>query len=199
MQFNFFEKKPELIIDHDGIVEYYPQFFERSDIYLERLFSEVQFSQNQMRIWGKEVTLPRLECWYGESEYTYSGMTLKPHPWSSTVLEIKNQIENLLHESFNSCLVNLYRNGDDYVGPHADDEKELGKNPVIASVSFGASRKFLMKHRLEKQMKHELLLHSGDLLVMKGEFQHSWTHSLPKMKKELNPRINLTFRKIHKV
>lgn len=197
MQFSFFDKKQETLIDHDGIVEYYPQFFDASEELFQRINAEVKFTQNFIRIWGKELSLPRVESWIGDKAYTYSGLTLKPHPWTSSIYLIKEQIEKYLSQDFNSCLVNLYRTGEDYVGPHADDEKELGSEPFIASVSLGASRRFVMKHRYEKDRQCEVLLQSGDLLVMKGVFQHFWLHSLPKMKKEMNPRINLTFRTIY--
>lgn len=197
MQFSFFDKKQETLIDHDGIVEYYPQFFDASEELFQRINAEVKFTQNSIRMWGKELPLPRVESWIGDKAYTYSGLTLKPHPWTSSIYLIKEQIEKYLSQDFNSCLVNLYRTGEDYVGPHADDEKELGSEPFIASVSLGASRRFVMKHRYEKDRQCEVFLQSGDLLVMKGAFQHFWLHSLPKMKKEMNPRINLTFRTIY--
>lgn len=197
MQFSFFDKKRETLIDHDGIVEYYPQFFDASEELFQKMITEVKFSQNTIKMWGKELPLPRLESWFGEKAYTYSGLTLKPNPWTPSIFLMKEQIEKNFSQHFNSCLVNLYRTGEDYVGPHADDEKELGAEPFIASVSLGASRKFVMKHRHEKDRQCEILLSAGDLLVMKGAFQHFWVHSLPKMKKEMNPRINLTFRTIY--
>ena len=119
---------------------------------------------------------------------------MQPHPFNKELQEIKSKIETIVNEIFTTCLLNLYRNGQDSNGWHADNEKELGKNPVIASVSFGANRLFHLKHRRESDLKQKIVLESGSLLIMKGSTQHNWLHQIPKTKKKVEPRINLTFR-----
>ena len=117
-----------------------------------------------------------------------------PYQFTNELLEIKSEVEVIVNENFSTCLLNLYRNGQDSNGWHADNEKELGKNPIIASVSFGTNRMFHLKHRYKPELKHKLILESGSLLIMKGETQHNWLHQIPKTKKNVGARINLTFR-----
>ena len=140
---------------------------------------------------------PRLTSWYGDSDkpYTFSGITLNPHTWNKELLEIKNKIEPKCEVSFNSVLLNLYRDGSDSISWHTDAEKELGKNPIIASVNFGAERKFQIRHNETKEAI-EIILNHGSLLIMKGELQHFWKHQVPKTKDVLKERVNLTFRVI---
>ena len=148
-------------------------------------------------MYGKVLKFPRLTAWYGDNDkpYSFSGITLQPNPWNEELKEIKRQIEPLCNAVFNSVLLNLYRDGKDSISWHTDAEKELGKNPKIASVNFGAEREFQLKHRTtgEKEM---IVLQHGSLLIMQGELQHYWLHQVPKRKNIERPRINLTFRKI---
>lgn len=171
---------------------------ELADNYLEKLLKNISWKQEKIKLFGKERLQPRLSAFFGERElsYTYSGLKLEPENFLPEILEIKKQVESFSENSFNSCLANLYRDGKDSMGWHADDEKELGENPVIASVSFGADRNFNLKHKKIPDLKRKILLSHGSLLLMKGETQHFWKHQLPKTKKSIGPRINLTFRNI---
>lgn len=159
----------------------------------------IHWRQDTITLFGKPVLTPRLSAWYGiqGAVYTYSGLTLHPHPFTPTLLNIKQQIEQFApHTQFNSVLLNFYRNGADSMGWHADDEPELGKNPIIASVNLGATRRFLLRRTNNKHIKHEIALHHGSLLIMQGTTQHHWQHAIPKTAKPTNARINLTFRYI---
>ena len=149
-----------------------------------------------MKFYGKAVNLPRLTAWYGEhdSDYSYSGISMKSHPWTPELLEIKSRIEEQAQIHFTSVLLNYYRDGNDHVGWHRDNEKVLRINPVIASVSFGASRTFKFRHIADKSLVRSVELTHGTYVLMKGETQHKWEHQVPKTKKVLTPRISLTFR-----
>ena len=186
----------------DGQVIIYQHFFDKleSDRFFLELLSNINWQQDRIKIFGKEVSLPRLTAWYGDpgKSYTYSGITMNPDPWSLNLLAIKERIEETVRVNFNSVLANLYRNGQDYVSWHSDDEKELGINPTIASVSFGATRRFLLRHRSNKNLETvDLSLGHGSLLIMKGSTQHYWKHQVPKTAKVKTARINLTFRVIN--
>jgi alkylated DNA repair dioxygenase AlkB len=160
-------------------------------------FTNIQWQHDKLNMYGKTVYLPRFSAWYGDSDkpYTYSGLALQPKPWNKGLLYIKERIEQVTPSVFNSVLMNWYRDGDDYIGWHTDEEPELGKNPVIASANFGESRDFVIKHN-ESGQKLSLPLGNGTLLIMKGTLQHYWKHSLPKRKKVKHARFNLTFREI---
>ncbi|MCQ1057964.1 alpha-ketoglutarate-dependent dioxygenase AlkB [Photobacterium sp. ZSDE20] len=160
-----------------------------------QLDSELNWQQQKIRMFGREILQPRLQAWCGEAEYTYSGLTMQPDPWTPTLQAIRQQLSALLGQNFNSVLANQYRNGDDYMGWHQDNEPELGEEPVIASISLGATRRFVLRHRQSKEKK-EYLLTNGSLLVMAGELQSFWQHTVPKTKRPTEPRINLTFRQI---
>ncbi|MDY6805777.1 MAG: alpha-ketoglutarate-dependent dioxygenase AlkB [Cyanobacteriota bacterium] len=192
------EKK--VVIDTDGEVILYSHFFrtEESDRFFSDLYENVKWRQDIIKMFGKEMPLPRLTAWYGDEGqcYTYSGIEQNPEPWTPTLKLIKSKVEEVAKVTFNSVLLNLYRNGKDSVSWHSDDEPELGKNPVIASVSFGATRRFSLKHKISKDRKVNLDLPNGSLLLMKGETQHSWQHQITKTAKTVEPRINLTFRTI---
>jgi len=168
----------------------------------QRLYDDLMeyaaWQQDLIKIYGRKIPIPRLTAWYGNEgiSYTYSGILMQPHAWTETLLSVKKPIETRLPCKFNSVLLNQYRNGKDSVDWHSDDEPELGKNPTIASFSVGASRKFQMRSRLNSD-KIEMLLNSGDLLIMSGETQQNWQHRIPKMLKVTEPRINLTFRTIY--
>jgi alkylated DNA repair dioxygenase AlkB len=161
-------------------------------------FNKIQWQQDKIKLFGKSIAIPRFSAWYGDAElaYTYSGLTLYTHPWIKTLLSIKKKIENVSGELFNSVLLNWYRNGSDSMSWHADNEKELGENPIIASVNFGATRKFLLRYNLNTKDKITFHLSNGSLLLMQGALQHFWQHAIPKTKKVHHPRINLTFRRI---
>ena len=148
-------------------------------------------------MFGRTVRVPRLVCWYGNRNaiYRYSGVEHIPHPWTKSLSELKTRIETFTQRTFNSVLGNLYRNGYDSMGWHSDDEKELGPNPFIASISLGSTRLFKVRHKSSKE-QIKLLLPHGSLLTMSGPFQHHWQHSIPKTSAPIAPRINLTFRDI---
>jgi alkylated DNA repair dioxygenase AlkB len=150
-----------------------------------------------MNMYGKKIDFPRLTAWYGNNDkpYSFSGITLQPLPWTSEILTIKSKIEPIAKTEFNSVLLNLYRDGNDSISWHTDAEKELGINPIIASVNFGATRKFQLRHIKTKE-KLEIELTHGSLLIMQGELQHFWQHQVPKTSKVVGERINLTFRVI---
>ena len=159
---------------------------------------EIEYQSRNIKLFGKVYKQPRLISWHGDpkASYTYSGELFKPTPWTKDLKKIKGDLKEKLDVDFNSVLLNLYRDGQDSMGLHSDDEKELGKNPVIASLSLGETRRLRFSHRTKKESFNLELCH-GDLLVMSGETQELYKHELPKSKKELGPRLNLTFRKIH--
>tara|TARA_Y100000287_G_scaffold182038_1_gene178957 strand:+ start:344 stop:928 length:585 start_codon:yes stop_codon:yes gene_type:complete len=167
---------------------------------LRELAEEIPWVQNKIKFYGKESLVPRLESWHGDEgmSYTYSGIKMDAKPWTKNLLVIKESIEPIAKTTFNSVLINYYRDGKDRVAWHSDDEKELGKNPVIASVSLGAERKFKLRHKKykENQLQHEVFLQNGSLLLMSGSTQHHWLHEIPRTAKPIGPRINLTFRVI---
>lgn len=164
---------------------------------LDRLKAETPWQQREMNLWGRKVKQPRLTAWYGDSTaaYTYSGIRNVPLPWTPLLLEIKGNVEELLQHEFNGCLLNLYRNGNDSIAKHSDDEPSLG--PVVAAVSFGAPRVFTFEERhFEGQPKRvNVTLDDCSLLLMMGDTQKNWNHEIKKVK-EAGERINLTFRNI---
>ena len=186
------------LLAKDGEVFYFGGVFDQiqSKYYLDQLLKNIHWQNDELIIFGKRITTQRQMAWYGDKTYTYSGISRTPLSWTPELLEIKKVIEKITGSDFNSCLLNLYQNGTQAMGWHSDDEKELGGNPTIASVSFGAEREFRFRHKNDKNLKTSVNLESGSLLVMKGEVQKYWHHQLPKTAKIKNPRINLTFRKI---
>lgn len=161
------------------------------------LIENTPWEQGEIKLFGKEIREPRLKAWYGSKPYTYSGVTHSPLAFTREIKGLKQSIESHTKFSFNSCLLNLYRDGTDSMGWHQDNEKELGANPIIASVSLGAERMFHLKPIQRGTSSIKLPLAHGSLLIMAGETQHYWKHQLPKTKKELGSRINLTFRWIN--
>ncbi len=161
-------------------------------------FVNINWRHDKLNMYGKEHYLPRYSAWYGDSgkSYTYSGIHLEPNAWNKGLLYIKEAIEKVSDVNFNSVLLNWYRDGDDYISWHTDAEKELSENPTIASINFGATRRFLIRRIDDHSIKLELPLKHGSLLIMKGELQHYWQHSVPKQKKVKDARFNLTFRTI---
>jgi alkylated DNA repair dioxygenase AlkB len=183
----------------DAAVYYFPQFFslEESDAYFQKLEQDISWQQESIRIFGRELPMPRLTAWYGDKGYTYSGLYNAPKPWVPVLQELKERVEEASGHIYNSVLLNLYRSGQDSMGWHADDEPELGEEPAIASLSFGGERRFSLKHRSRKDLKPvNLTLTHGSLLLMQGPTQHHWLHHIPKTKRPVQPRINLTFRHV---
>ncbi|MDA0317204.1 MAG: alpha-ketoglutarate-dependent dioxygenase AlkB [Bacteroidetes bacterium] len=182
----------------DGEISYDKNFLSSLEAsrYFKVLRNETAWQQDQIKVFGKVYDQPRLTALFANNNfpYRYSNITMYPSPFSATLLEIKEKVEQQLKKQFTTCLLNLYRHGQDSNGWHADNEKELGKNPIIASVSLGAERMFHMKHRTEKSQKIKINLTHGSLLVMSGSTQHYWLHQIPKTKKHVEERINLTFR-----
>jgi alkylated DNA repair dioxygenase AlkB len=173
----------------------------RSGETMKRLLEEICWRQETITLWGKDYLQPRLSAWYGDagSDYAYSGVVLRPHPWTDTLLAIKADVERASGHRFNSVLLNLYRNEHDSVGWHSDAEPELGKMPVIASLSLGETRTFRMRHKARKESKPVTIeLTDGSLLLMEGTTQHFLQHSVAKEREPCGPRINLTFRTILK-
>ncbi|WP_305909370.1 alpha-ketoglutarate-dependent dioxygenase AlkB [Methylomarinum sp. Ch1-1] len=170
---------------------------QQADRLFQQLLAQLDWRQERLFIYGRWIDVPRLMCWYGDPgrHYRYSGVDHEPLPWTDSLLTIKVDVESACGASFNSVLANLYRNGRDSMGCHADDEKELGRNPLIASLSLGERRLLRFRHNQSRQ-KLDLELRHGDLLLMAGELQHHWKHELPKTRKTKKARINLTFRKI---
>lgn len=170
---------------------------EESDFYFRVFLESIRWKQESMNMYGNKVYFPRLTAWYGDNDkpYTFSGLTLHTLGWTPELLAIKKKIEQKTNIIFNSVLLNLYRNGNDSISWHTDAEPELGKNPVIVSVNFGAARKFQLRHIYTKQ-KLEIELSHGSVLIMQGELQHFWQHQVPKTKELKGERINLTFRVI---
>jgi alkylated DNA repair dioxygenase AlkB len=172
-----------------------------SDIFLQRLLTEIEWKQKSIKLFGREIPEPRLTAWYGDEDalYTYSGITNQPLPWNSLLLTIKHRCEEVCGVEFNSVLLNYYRDGSDSMVWHQDNEPELGAEPIIASVSFGATRRFQFRHKKRNELPTiSVDLSHGNLLIMKGKTQQFWKHQLPKTSKAIGTRINLTFRTIVK-
>ena len=189
----------DLATIQNGEYLFYPNFFTKSesDMFLQKLIFEIEWKQESMNMYGKKINFPRLTAWYGDNDkpYSFSGITLSPKVWNEELDSIKSKIETIAKVNFNSVLLNRYRDGNDSISWHADAEKELGINPVIASVNFGATRKFQLRHIKTKE-KLEIELAHGSLLIMQGELQHFWQHQVPKTSQKVGERINLTFRVI---
>jgi alkylated DNA repair dioxygenase AlkB len=184
----------------DAEIIYYPQFFdkEQADIIYAELLQEIAWQQDNITIYGKTHPQPRLTALYGNEgkPYSYSNITMHPHPWNRLLQKIKYYIEARTEFQFTTVLLNQYRDGKDSNGWHADNEKELGTNPIIASLSFGSERVFQLKHNTITDAKKSITLEHGSLLLMKGSTQHFWKHQIPKTAKPIGTRINLTFRNI---
>ncbi len=184
----------------DADVVSYPALFSsaEADTLFEALATRIEWARKSIRLYGRTVPIPRLTAWYGDAgaTYTYSGITETPLPWTSELLDIRSRVESVAAFEFNSVLLNYYRGGRDSMSWHSDDEPELGRNPVIASVSFGAERKFQFKHRSVPEMRAAVDLTHGSLLLMTGPTQHFWKHQLPKSARAEGSRINLTFRRV---
>ena len=187
------------LLPKDGIVVYYKNLLTINEAYhyFDCLFNTIEWKNDQALIYGKLIITKRKVAWYGDTdfEYTYSKTTKRALPWTTELIELKKMTEELTGEKFNSCLLNLYHNGDEGMTWHSDAEKVLKKNGAIASLSLGAERKFSFKHKETKETL-SLILENGSLLMMKGSTQTYWLHRLPPTKLISTPRINLTFRSI---
>lgn len=182
----------------DAKIDYIPTWLDKPSArkIFSALLNEIDWQEGEVFLFGNLHKIPRLQAWHGEpnAKYRYSGKTLTPQPWTATLLYLKGLLEEQgMH--FNSVLLNLYRDGNDRMGWHADNEKELGAQPTIASISLGAERTFQLKHRVSKQ-RFDIELADGSLLIMAGVTQDHWVHQLPQRKRCSAPRINLTFRNI---
>lgn len=200
MQTNLFED-PLNVLPFDGRAEWLPAFFSReeSDRFLQTLTREIDWKQEPIKLFGKLIMQPRLTAWYGDDDkpYSYSGITMQAKPFTPALKLIKERIEPVAGCKFTSALLNLYRNGQDSMGWHRDNEKELGPEPIIASVSFGATRTFQFRNYADKKLIRSLQLSHGSLLIMRGVTNHFWEHRVPKTNTAVAPRINITFRIIH--
>lgn len=189
--------KPDL---RDGELFYWPNFFdhEKATSYYQTLLETIAWQQDPVKVFGKIHLQPRLTALYSTTKktYSYSNLTLKPHPMTPILEEILEEITAQYPHCFNTVLLNQYRDGKDSNGWHADNEKELGKHPVIASISLGEARFFHLKHRTDAAQRLKLKLEHGSLLVMAGAMQEFWLHQIPKTAQPIGPRINLTFRKL---
>ena len=183
----------------DADITLFENFFtnQESKKLYQNLIENIQWRQDKIKIFGRLIDQPRLTAFYGDTdkEYSYSGIVMKPIDWNEDLLFIKNRVEEIAKINFTSVLLNYYRDGKDSMGWHSDDEKELGQNPVIGSVSFGESRVFQMRHKIRKE-RVDIPLTNGSILLMRGATQHFWQHQIPKSSKQLQSRINLTFRNI---
>ena len=184
----------------DAELHYYPHFWSRkeADALFEQLKNETPWQHDPITVFGKTYMQPRLTALYGKNPkpYSYSGITMNPHPMSNTLMEVLQKIQTVDPHAYNTVLLNLYRNGKDSNGWHADNEKELGFQPRIASASFGEERFFHFKHRSDKQQRYKLRLGHGSLLIMGGAMQEHWLHQIAKTARPVKERINLTFRKL---
>lgn len=184
-------------LPQDGTVNYYGKLLtvKQADHYLDKLLTTIHWKNDEAVIFGRHIVTKRKVAWYGNDnyDYTYSRITRQALKWTKELLELKQLVEAKTGDTFNSCLLNLYHNGEEGMAWHSDDEKTLGENSAIASFSFGAERKFSFKHRETKETISMMLEH-GSLLVMKGTTQTHWLHCLPKSKRITMPRVNLTFR-----
>ena len=195
MQTSLFQQSDNLL-PCDGEVFLFPQSL---NLEFEVLKNSIHWKHEKIYLFGRWVLQPRLTAWYGDdgTEYVYSGLKNIPKPWNEVLLSLKTKVESLSGKRFNSVLLNYYRDGQDSMGWHQDNEKVLGNEPTIASVSFGTSREFQLRHKFNKDIpKVSCLLENGSLLIMSGSTQEFWQHQIPKTKKQIGERINLTFRNV---
>ena len=184
----------------DAEVFLYPTLLSchEADQLFDTLKKNIIWEKQKIKLYGEVHDVPRLTAWYGDpnKSYIYSGIKLNTNPWNAVLLKIREKIEKISKIKFNSVLLNLYRSGSDSVSWHSDDEPELGRNPVIGSLSLGETRQFQMKHKFNRDLKQKILLQHGSFLLMRGKTQHHWLHQIPKRKNFKGERINLTFRVI---
>ena len=168
---------------------------EAASALFEALRAALPWERHRITVYGRSLEAPRLSCWVGDAAYTYSGTRFEPHPWPTALAPVRERLEDELHAGFNSVLANLYRDGNDRLGFHRDSEPELGPEPLIASVSLGATRRFRLRER-EGRGSYGIDLEHGSLLVMAGATQRNWLHAVPQTARVVGPRINLTFRRV---
>ena len=190
------------VLPLDGAeIIYYPDFLNAIEAkhFYDLLIEETAWQQDDIKVFGKTYAQPRLTALYAinKKPYSYSNITMHPSSFTPALTELKSRIEQRAEHSFTTCLLNLYRDGKDSNGWHADNEKELGVNPVIASLSLGAPRVFKLRKREDHKKTYKITLESGSLLLMKGPTQHNWQHQIPKTSRKIEPRINLTFRTVY--
>ncbi|MEM6720112.1 MAG: alpha-ketoglutarate-dependent dioxygenase AlkB [Bacteroidota bacterium] len=194
----FSNNTPQPLNLPDADIIYYPNFIAPTEAtrIFETLRDETPWQQDDIKVFGKVYAQPRLTALYGTNQkpYSYSNIEMTPHALTPTLAALKHKVDETSQANFTTMLLNYYRDGKDSNGWHADNEKELGVNPIIASLSFGQERFFHLKHRTDKSLKHKILLQHGSLLLMKGETQHKWLHQIPKTARKINGRINITFR-----
>ena len=196
---SLFPSEPIFFELPDAEIIYYPALFDAttSNKFYQELLHTIPWQQDNIKVYGKVHAQPRMTALFGNNgkPYSYSNITMQPHEWNLLLQKLKFQIETVANTQFTSVLLNYYRDGKDSNGWHADNEKELGTNPIISSLSFGAPRMFQLKHNT-LPIKQNIVLESGSLLLMKGTTQHFWKHQIPKTNKPVGGRINLTFRVI---
>ncbi|WP_439505465.1 alpha-ketoglutarate-dependent dioxygenase AlkB family protein [Sediminibacterium sp.] len=199
IQSSLFSEDHKNLLPYDGFVQYFGGIYsvEERNYYLDSLLNNIEWENDQVKMFGKLIITRRKVAWYGSLpfEYRYSNTTKKALPFTSELIAIKQKIEAVSGETYNACLLNLYHNGSEGMGWHSDAEPELKKQGAIASLSLGAERKFVFKHKVSSE-KRAIILESGSLLVMKGSTQDHWLHQLPASKKISELRVNLTFRTI---
>ena len=191
--------EPERLPLADGELLFWPRvdLGDDDDALLRRLIAESDWRQERIKVYGKSYLQPRLSAWYGDRGYRYSGIRLEPAPWSEALGALRRRVEALTGTDYNSVLLNYYRDHHDSMGMHADDERDLGERPAIASLSLGATREFRLTHRHHRERPAiRLALPSGSLLLMRGETQRYWKHGIARQRQPCGARINLTFRKI---
>ncbi|CAM3650977.1 alpha-ketoglutarate-dependent dioxygenase AlkB [Flavobacterium gelidilacus] len=197
---NLFPEEKIILELPDAIFEYYPNFLtkEKADEFFKLLNEKTPWQQDTITVYGKNHLQPRLTALYGNEgkPYKYSNIIMNPHPWNATLIHLKELVEEKAKHKFTTVLLNLYRNERDSNGWHADNEKELGRNPIIASISLGEERTFQLKHNTIKEAKQHVILKHGSLILMKEGSQIHYKHQIPKTTSSKNPRINLTFRTI---
>jgi alkylated DNA repair dioxygenase AlkB len=195
---SLFQHEPIVFNLPDAEIVYFPHFFEEMEAnsMFQQLTTDIPWQQDDIRVFGKIHPQPRLTALFGNQgkSYSYSNIIMQPNDWNAVLLKIKAQVEKAANANFTTVLLNQYRDGKDSNGWHSDNEKELGINPIIASVSFGSERVFQLKHNSISGLKQNITLEHGSLLLMKGTTQHFWKHQIPKTAKIIGSRINLTFR-----
>lgn len=183
---------------HPRCIDYYPDWVDDADQLFKLLWEEIAWEQHTITLYGRDVLTPRLTAWMGDGPYRYSGIVNEPTAWPRALVERRERLQDELGVEFNSCLVNLYRDGADSMGYHSDNEPELGAQPTIASISLGDRRRFVLRHRSTGERWSWDLGH-GDLLVMRDESQSNYAHAIPKTSRQVGPRMNLTFRRFLRI
>lgn len=184
----------------DAHIRYQPKWVDaqRADHWLQQLSQQTPWTQPQIKLYGRSIAVPRLVAWYGDTgaAYRYSGLVHDPLPWTPLLTDIRKRVEQEIGEPLNGVLLNFYRNGQDAMGWHSDDEPELGVQPLVVSLNLGATRRFDFRRKGASRIEYSLELEHGSLLVMSGPTQHHWQHQIVRTRKVATPRINLTFRQI---